>query len=196
MPQLIFSLECHIYLIVPLTAPLTYVCYQTSSAPGLALPKLCLWTSVYQSTSTSLTCPAKVSRTHQGDNKAGFIEVDKKKMAWAWASPGKKSTHLSGRGLPGDGVCKPVSSWGFMCVQGWGGVSPSFRAPNSDSSLWLGGTLVQTWSFWKCHGLCSPQFVVSIFTTNWGVNFHCNDGIMSFGVGVHSIFPPFWNHLE
>ena len=116
-------------------------------------------------------------------------------MAWAWASPGKKSTHLSGRGLPGDGVCKPVSSWGFMCVQGWGGVFPSFRAPNSDSSFWLGGTFVQTWSFWKCHGLCSPQFVVSIFTTNWGVNFHYDDGIMSFGMGVHSIFPPSWNHV-
>ena len=33
-------------------------------------------------------------------------------------------------------------------------------------------------------------------TYTCGVNFHYNDGIMIFGMGLHSIFPPFWNHLE
>ena len=81
---------------------------------------------------------------------------------------------------------------GILCVSKVKeGVSPSFRAPNSDSTFWLEGPVF-------IHG---PSRTVMAFvsphpTYTCGVNFHYNDGIMIFGMGLHSIFPPFWNHLE
>ena len=57
---------------------------------GLHQPQDNWGTSVCQATSGSLTVPGKISRTNQGDNKAGFIPVEKKKEAQARGPLGKK----------------------------------------------------------------------------------------------------------
>ena len=49
--------------------------------------------------------------------------------------------------------------------------------------------------FWRCHGKSVMAFVPLSHPSTCGVSFHHNDGIMSFGVCLWSVFPPSCNDL-
>lgn len=101
-----------------------------------------------------------------------------------------KSTHLSGRRWTCQWVAHMNSQFlGFSISKG--GFFLNFVAQNSDSAFWLGGVgLVPNMVL-----LGNVIALVPSPPSIYGIRFNYNDGIMSFGISLWSIFPPLWVEL-
>lgn len=72
-----------------------------------------------------------------------------------------------------------------------GGFFLNFVAQNSDSAFWLEGVRLVP----NMVHLGNVIALVPSPPSIYGIRFNYNDGIMSFGISLWSIFPPLWVEL-
>lgn len=170
------------------------LCHQTCSERELALSQYNPGPFSYQTTSRLLTHTGKISRMIWSENKSKFYSSRDKAWAPIHQSLSSVSAIASVKeaevrvwvdvGQLASELCTwSVSSWDFMCSRFLKPVAPNFV-----STFRLGvPNMVHSGSVMVFTTRLAP-------TSTCDVNFHYNDGTVSFGVRS-LVFPPFGDDL-